>query len=112
METPTSQPRASATASVSVIMISMTLRVPPCRHICRMVARARALIGLKEMLPSSLTQMSLRRSGSTGHFSPPARMASLNARQRAERLRSGSPMENLVPSKWRTTPGPSSSVAA
>lgn len=71
METPTSQPSASATASVSVIMISMTLRVPPCRHICRIVARASALIGLKEMLPSSLSQMSLRRSRSTGHLRPP-----------------------------------------
>lgn len=112
METPTSQPRDSATASVSVIMISMTRRVPPCRHICRMVARASALIGLKEMLPSSLSQMSSRRPGSTGHLSPPACIASLKVRQRAERLRSGSPIENRVPSKWRTTPGPSSSVAA
>ncbi len=77
-----------------------------------MVARARALMGLKEMLPSSFSQMSPRRSGSTGHFSPPARIASLNARQRAETSRPGSPIENRVPSTCRTTPGCSSSVAA
>ena len=37
-------------------------------------------------------------------------MASLNAMQRSEALPSGSPIENLVPSRWRITPGPSISV--
>ena len=73
-----------------------------------MVARASALIGLKEMLPSSLIQMSLRRSGSTGHLRPPARMASLNARQRAETaavgLADGEPGAFQMP----YDPGPSS----
>lgn len=106
------QPSASATRSVSVIISSMTSRVLRCRHISRIVARVSALIGLKEMLPRSLIQISLRSSASTGHLSPPARMASLNSLVRGESDRSGSPMENRVPSRCRTTPGPSSSVAA
>lgn len=39
-------------------------------------------------------------------------MASLKSRQRREIVRSGSPTENRVPSKCRTTPGDSISVAA
>ena len=70
-----------------------------------MVARESALIGLKAMLPSSLIQMSLRRSASTGHLRPPAVMASLKSRQRCETVLSGSPMENRVPSRCWTTPG-------
>jgi hypothetical protein len=69
-----------------------------------------AEIGLKATLPISLIQTSLRMSASTGHFRPPATIASLNARQRGETVPSGSPIEKRVPSTWRTTPGASSSV--
>jgi hypothetical protein len=68
------------------------------------------LIGLNATLPISLSQMSERRSASTGHFSPPAVIAWLNAVQRCEMVPSGSPMENRVPSMWRITPGDSISV--
>ena len=61
-------------------------------------------------LPSSLSQMSERRSFSTGHFRPPATIAWLNAVQRCEIAPSGSPMENRVPSTWRMTPGESISA--
>ncbi len=68
------------------------------------------LSGLKTALPSSLIQISSRRSVSTGALRPPATSASESCRQRSERLRSGSPSEKRVPSPWRTTPGASSSV--
>ncbi len=85
-------------------------RVPECPAISAMVARDSALIGLKAALPSSLIQMSCRMSSSTGHFRPPATMASLKSRHRCETGPAGSPMEKRVPSRWRTWPGPSSSV--
>jgi hypothetical protein len=86
--------------------------VPACRQIPAIVARVSALSGLNAMLPISLIQMSRRRSGSTGHFRPPATIASANSVQRADTLPSGSPMEKRVPSRCRTTPGDSISVAA
>ena len=104
---------ASATASVSCIIVATSSRVSRWRQICAIVARERALIGLKAMLPSSLIQMSLRRSGSTGHLRPPATIASLKARQRAETLRvglaDGEAGAFQVPDDSRA---PSSSVAA
>lgn len=86
--------------------------VPRWRQMSAMVARASTLIGLNAMLPISLIQMSRRRSVSTGHFSPPAIITSENSLQREEIVPSGSPMENRVPSRWRTTPGSMISVAA
>ena len=63
-----------------------------------LVARVSALSGLNTTLPISFTQMSFRMSGSTGHFRPPATIASLNRVQRSEIVPSGSPIENRVPS--------------
>ena len=74
-------------------------------------ARLSALMGFNAAFPMSLIQMSSRNRGSTGHFSPPATMASLKSRHRCEVVPSGSPMENLVPSRWRITPGDSTVVA-
>ena len=85
-------------------------RVPGLRHIAPSVACVSTLSGLKTALPSSLIQISSRMSVSTGALRPPATIASANARQRSERVRSGSPSEKRVPSPWRTTPGASSSV--
>jgi hypothetical protein len=64
------------------------------------------------MLPISLIQMSSRSAGSTGHLSPPATIASANPVQRSDTVPSGSPIENRVPSRCRTTPGDWISVAA
>ena len=80
-------------------------------QISTIVALVSALSGLNATLPISLIQMSLRSSASTGAFSPPAIMASLNAIQRAEISPDGSPMENRVPSRCRITPGASMVVA-
>ena len=68
-------------------------------------ARVRTLTGLNATFPSSLSQMSERRSDTTGHFSPPAIIALLNSRQRSETTPEGSPIENRVPSTCRITPG-------
>jgi hypothetical protein len=77
------------------------------------VARVSALSGLNATLPISFTHTSLRSSEvSTGHFSPPAIIASLKRVQRSDSDPSGSPIVNRVPSRWRTTPGASSSVPA
>lgn len=105
-------PSRAATSSVSFIIVVTSSLVERLRQIWAMVERDSALSGLKVMLPISFTQMSSRRSGSTGHFSPPARIASLKARQRGETLPSGSPMENRVPSMCWMTPGAAISVAA
>ena len=78
--------------------------------ISTIVALVSALMGLNAALPSSLIQMSLRMSSSTGHLSPPATIASLNARQRSEISRFGSPIENRVPSMCWIRPGPTTSV--
>ena len=76
------------------------------------VERVSALSGLNATLPISLTQISSRTSLSIGHFSPPSIMASENRRQRSDIDPSGSPIVKRVPSRWRTTPGASSSVPA
>jgi len=66
-------------------------RVPARAQISAIVARVRALSGSNGTLPISLIQMSSRKLRSTGHFSPPATMATLNDWQRADRVPSGSP---------------------
>ena len=86
-------------------MLKTSSRVPGCSAIAPIVARVRTLTGLNATFPSSLSQMSDRRSFSTGHFSPPATIALLNSRQRSETDPSGSPIENRVPSTCRMTPG-------
>ena len=105
-------PTLAAMSSVS--SISWIDDLPGARvfwQISTIVALVSALSGLNATLPISLIQMSLRRSASTGAFSPPAIMASLNAIQRAEISPDGSPMENRVPSRCRITPGASMVVA-
>lgn len=104
-------PTRDAMSSVSSMSWATRRRVGGCRQISTIVARVSALIGLKATLPISLIQMSSRRFGSTGHFSPPAIIASLSAVHRAEIPPPGSPMEKRVPSRWRITPGASMTVA-
>lgn len=103
-------PAARAMAMVSAIIVATSSRESSCAQISAVVALVRALSGLKATLPMSLIQMSSRRFGSTGHFRPPAIMASLSVVQRAETPPVGSPMEKRVPSRWRMTPGASISV--
>jgi hypothetical protein len=85
--------------------------VPALSQISTMVALVSALIGFSETLPISLIQMSSRSLGSTGHFRPPAIIASLNRTQRCDTVPSGSPMENRVPSRCWITPGDLMTVA-
>jgi hypothetical protein len=98
-------PSRSASKAVSRIMLKTSSRVPGCSAIAPIVARVRTLTGLNATFPSSLSQMSERKSGTTGHFSPPAVIALLNSRQRGETKPEGSPIENRVPSTCRMTPG-------
>ena len=105
-------PTDSAISSVSLIIVETSVRVSGCLQISSIVARVSALSGLNATLPMSLTQISSRTSCSIGHFSPPSIIASLNSRQRSEIVRFGSPIVKRVPSRWRTTPGASSSVPA
>jgi hypothetical protein len=58
------------------------------------VAPVSALMGLKQTLPQSLSQIFQRTSSRTGASKPAPTSASLNACVRAERLRSGSPRMN------------------
>ena len=104
-------PTLAAMSSVSSISWITSCRVLGCSQIWTIVALVSALSGLKATLPISLIQMSLRRSASTGAFSPPAIIASLNAIQRCEISPDGSPIENRVPSRCRITPGASMVVA-
>ena len=78
------EPSAFAIARHSSIPSRASARVPGCRHIAASVARVSTLSGLKTALPSSLIQISSRRSGSTGALRPPATSASENRRQRSE----------------------------
>ena len=98
-------PSRAAISKVSRIMLSTSSRVPGCPAIAPIVARVRTLTGLNATLPSSLSQTSARRSGTTGHFSPPATIALLKSRQRDETTQEGSPIENRVPSTCLITPG-------
>ena len=104
-------PSASATACASSIMPFATARVPGSVHNTSSVAWVSAEIGLNDRLPHSLTQISSRRRGRTGAFSPAAVSAADRANARSDLLPSGSPSENRLPSICLTTPGAITSAA-
>ena len=113
LDTCGSAPTARATASVSCTIVSTSRRLGSYRQMPAIVSRLNALSGLNETLPISLTHTSFRSPVvSMGHFSPPAIMAWLKRWQRSDRVPFGSPIVKRVPSRWRTTPGASSSVPA
>ena len=68
-------------------------------------------MGLNATLPSSLTQISWRNRGVTGHRNPAAISASAMRRARSDLLPSGSPKLIRLPSVCRMTPGSTMSVA-
>jgi len=106
-----SMPSARATESASSMIARATARISGSVAICAMVARVSALSGLKQTLPSSLSQISSRIRDRMGALSPPLMRAAAMARHRSLDVPSSSPRERRVPSTCSTTPGPTRVVA-
>jgi hypothetical protein len=104
------RPIRKPTASTSSMTFRSSWRVQGSARIAAMVAPVSALIGLKAVFPSSLVQISPRICVVMGQRKPALMSACEMARQRPERLPSGSPMEKRSPDTCRTTPGSASSV--
>ena len=104
-------PSASPIACASTIMARATARVPSSATISSSVPPVSAEIGLKERLPQSLTQISLRMSARTGAVQPgrDERLRQAPARARVFSP-DGSPSGKRSPSTWRMTPGASISA--
>ena len=88
-----------------------TARISGSVAISAMVARVSALSGLKQTLPSSLSQISSRIRGRMGALSPPLMSAAAIARQRSVVVPSSSPSERRLPSTCSMTPGATRLVA-